>query len=473
MPLYELNVSDAATLIRDGKLKSEDLVRALLERIEQHSDLNAFITVDAQGVLKAARAADLAVAQGEPIGRLHGIPVAIKDNIAVAGLPLTAGTRSLADNVATEDADIIEILKRDGAIIIGKTNLHELGFGVTSANAVFGDVQNPYHAGYIAGGSSGGSAAAVAARLAPLALGADTGGSVRIPAALCGIIGYRPSVGRYPTDGLIPMAVTKDTPGFMARTMADIILADSIVTDYDPARIQPIDLQGLRIGIPEFPFYKNLDAAVLEQMKTAMGLLERAGCVLIYRDLPLPAINELNRWVDFRLVVYETRRDLSLWLAANTGTDLRQLTAGIAEMDIRQYFERFILGPDGINEASYRQGLVQRNYMQRVFADYFTDNQVDFIMVPTTVLPAVSHTQTDNPYPQDGQFTSTANAYLQNTGLNSNVGLSGITLPVGLTDQGLPVGAEFDVLPGNDEALFSLALALEAIFKPLPMPEEY
>lgn len=470
---HKLSAGETATLIRDGELKSEDLVRALLERIEQHGNLNAFITVDTQGALKAALAADLAVMRGGPAGRLHGVPVAVKDNIAVAGLPLTAGTKSLADNIATEDAEIVKLLKREGAIIIGKTNLHELGFGVTSANAVFGDVQNPYQAGYTAGGSSGGSAAAVAAGLVPLALGADTGGSVRIPAALCGIIGYRPSVGRYPTQGLIPMAATKDTPGFMASTMTDIILADSIVMNYDPARIQPLDLQGLRIGIPGFPFYKNLDAAVFEQMKTAMGLLEHAGCVLVYQDLPPPTINELNRWVDFRLVAYETRRDLPPWLATNTGINLQQLTAGITETSIRQYFQRFVLGAEVVGEAAYHQGLTQRLYMQRVFADYFAENRVDFIIVPATVLPAIPHSQTDDPYVLDGQFTVTANAYLQNTGLSSNVGLAGITLPAGLTALSLPVGLEINALPGNDEALLGLALALETVLEPLPAPAKY
>src|SRR4029077_3778400 len=192
--LTELSASEAAARIRAGTLKSEDLVRALVEVIERKRDLNAFITFDRERAIASARKADTFAARKSFAGPLHGVPIVVKDNIHVAGLPNSAGTPALRDFVPTRNAAVAEQLIRAGAIVLGKTNMHELAFGITSNNAAFGPARNAYDPSRIAGGSSGGTANAIAARMAAAGLGSDTGGSVRIPAALNGIAGLRPTL---------------------------------------------------------------------------------------------------------------------------------------------------------------------------------------------------------------------------------------------------------------------------------------
>jgi indoleacetamide hydrolase len=191
--LTELSATEAAARIRAGTLKSETLVRALVDVVERKRDLGAFITFDRERALAAARKADGLAARGSFAGPLHGVPIVVKDNIHIAGLPNSAGTPALKGFVPTANAPVAEKLLRAGAIVLGKTNMHELAFGITSNNAAFGPVRNAYDPSRIAGGSSGGTGAAIAARMAPAGLGSDTGGSVRIPAALNGIAGLRPT----------------------------------------------------------------------------------------------------------------------------------------------------------------------------------------------------------------------------------------------------------------------------------------
>ena len=192
---HSLSLTEAAQLIREDKISSTELVKALLLQAEVERDLNAFITLDREAVLKAAQAADAAQKQGKPLGQLHGVPLVIKDNIHVAGMPNTAGTPALRSFIPQENARVVEALIDAGAIVLGKTNMHELAFGATSNNAAFGPVRNPYDPARFPGGSSGGTAAAIAAGIAPGGRGTDTGGSVRIPAALTGHRGASSDLG--------------------------------------------------------------------------------------------------------------------------------------------------------------------------------------------------------------------------------------------------------------------------------------
>jgi len=194
--LTSLTAGEAAKAIADGKITSESLVEALLTNAKANEAGHAFITLDGDGALAAAKAADATIAKGEAAGPLAGVPIVVKDNISAAGLPTTAGTPALKDWVPATDAPVLAKLKAAGAILLGKTNMHELAFGITSNNAAFGAVANAYDPSRFAGGSSGGTGAAVGGRMAPAGLGTDTGGSVRIPSALNGVAGLRPSVGR-------------------------------------------------------------------------------------------------------------------------------------------------------------------------------------------------------------------------------------------------------------------------------------
>lgn len=470
-PLYTLTAAEAAALIKAGEITSEALVTELLARIKANTDLNAFINVDEKAVLAAARAADQAVKEGKPLGKLHGVPIAIKDNIDVKGLPTTAGTPALENHFPNADAGIVAALKQEGAIILGKTNMHELAFGITSANAHFGSVKNPYNKNYFAGGSSGGTAAAVAARLATVGIGSDTGGSIRIPASLTGLYGYRPSVGRYSGQGVVPMSVTKDVTGPIARSVADIILIDAAVKGYDPSSIKPVELKGLRIGMPKYSFWENLDEETARLTYAALDKLKAAGVEIVEDDIA--NIDQLDRDVDFPMSLYECKRDFKGFFEPY-GIKIEDVVAKIGSPDVKYPFDHFVLGAEAVTPEAYDEVMTKfRPIMIKAYEDYFARNKVDFIIIPTIAAPAKPIAGSEETVEINGKQVPTFPTYVRNTSPGSNVGVAGISLPVGLTKDGLPVGIELDVLSGNDEKLLSLALALESLFGPAPMPVGY
>jgi mandelamide amidase len=229
--MTELTATAAVQAMRNGDVKAEDYARALLDRAQALANLNAFRTLDREMVLEAARSADKARAAGQTLGMLHGLPIPVKDSVNTKAFPTSNGTRALREFKPKDDAAVLKPLLYQGAILMGKTNLHELSYGWTSNNEAFGPVRNPYDPQHVPGGSSGGSAAAVAGRMAPLAIAEDTLGSIRVPASMCGLAGLRPSFGRYPDDGIMPLTVNKfDQVGPLARSVADLLLFDSVVT---------------------------------------------------------------------------------------------------------------------------------------------------------------------------------------------------------------------------------------------------
>jgi aspartyl-tRNA(Asn)/glutamyl-tRNA(Gln) amidotransferase subunit A len=239
--LTGLQLREASRAVRSRSLSPVDLTRACLERIERlEPRLDAFITVTPERALAEARRAEQEVASGRWRGPLHGIPIALKDNIDTAGIRTTAGSAVFADRVPTTDADVVRRLKAAGAVLLGKLNMHEFGVGATSAISYFGPVHNPWDLDRIAGGSSGGAAAAVAAGLCFGALGTDTGGSIRIPAACCGIVGLKPTYGLVKTDGTIPMSPSFDCIGPLARTVVDTALLLGAITDHPISKRLPI-----------------------------------------------------------------------------------------------------------------------------------------------------------------------------------------------------------------------------------------
>jgi Asp-tRNA(Asn)/Glu-tRNA(Gln) amidotransferase A subunit family amidase len=216
--LHDLGVAEAAKAIRNGEITAERLADALLARAALRADLGAFIALEPDRVREAARKSDQQRASGASLGPLHGVPLALKDNLNTAELPTTGGTPGLAGNRPKRNAAIVDKLFAAGAIMLGKCNLHELAYGITNNNAAYGPARNPYALDRIPGASRGGTAVAVAARMAPGGIGSDTGGSVRIPAALCGIVGLRPTTGRWSQAGIVPISHTRDTAGPITRS---------------------------------------------------------------------------------------------------------------------------------------------------------------------------------------------------------------------------------------------------------------
>jgi aspartyl-tRNA(Asn)/glutamyl-tRNA(Gln) amidotransferase subunit A len=246
--LYYLTVLELGTLLRKRQVSATEITQIMLARIETlDAKTNAYITVMAEEALSAARRCDAELAAGQDRGPLHGIPVAVKDLYDTAGTRTTSGSKILADRVPEQDATSVARLREAGAVILGKTNLNEFACGVTSTNAHYGDVFNPWDLSRTPGGSSGGSAAAVAAGLCTMATGSDTGGSIRIPAALCGIVGFKPSFGRISCHGIMPLSWEQDHPGPMARTVQDAALMLSAMAGWDVA--DPISV---RQPVPDY-----------------------------------------------------------------------------------------------------------------------------------------------------------------------------------------------------------------------------
>src|SRR6185312_3801770 len=334
MPLEELTVRTAAAMIRRGELTAESYVAELLERCAAAEALNAFASLDAERALAAARQADEHRSAGAPLGPLHGVPLVLKDNLDTADLATTGGTPALRGNRPRSNGAVVQRLLDAGAILLGKTNMHELAFGVTNHNAAFGPARNPYDLARIPGGSSGGTGVAVAARLAPAGIGTDTGGSVRVPAALCGIVGFRPTTGRWSQSGIIPISHTRDTAGPMTRNIADASLLDSIVTGEEmvPALAS---LRGVRLGVPRAYFYDDLDADVARTTEALLARLDAAGAVLVEGEVR--RVGELDLAAGFPIALYEAIGDLNRYLQDHEiGVDLEQLVSQVASPDVRE-----------------------------------------------------------------------------------------------------------------------------------------
>ncbi len=467
--LVELSATEAVMLIREGQITATGLVSAVLARAKQNRSLNAYITLDEAGALRRAAEIDDQISRGEITGSLLGVPLAVKDNIEVAGLPNTAGTPALENFVPQQHAPVIRSLVDAGAIIIGKTNMHELAFGITSNNQYFGAVGNPYKPDHFPGGSSGGTAAAVAGRMATAGLGTDTGGSVRIPAALTGLYGFRPSTGRYSQQGITPITRTRDTAGPMTRTVSDLILLDSVMADVTPDYV-PAGPHRLRLGVPRQYFYENLDRRIIPVIENALQALREYGVELVEADFSealayLPGLAPLT--------MYEAAEQIPAYLAANFHGDLSfsDFIDRIAGADVKYLFENFIAGEQRPTTAAYEKALREilpeyRDSVQR----YFDSNRLDAMIFPTVVISARPVDGSDRMILLNGEEVPTFQTVTRNTGPGSYAGIPGITLPVGVDRQGLPIALEINGPYQSDRRLLGIALTLESIFGPLPPP---
>jgi indoleacetamide hydrolase len=471
MDFDQLTLTQAVADLRAGKITSTALTTEALARATANADLNAFVTLDEAGALKAAAAFDANDNKDKPLG---GVPIVIKDNIEVAGLPCSAGTPALKNYVPRADAPVVAKLRAAGAVIIGKTSMHELAFGISGYNTAFKTgaefgVRNAYDRALIAGGSSSGTGAAIGARIVAGGLGTDTGGSVRVPAALNGCASLRPTIGRYPQAGIAPISHTRDTAGPMAATIADVELLDRVIAGGEA--VQAADLKQMRIGIVRSMLI-NLDTDTDAAFQAAVAKLKAQGVTVV--EIEMPHLAELNGQVGFPVALYEAYDDMVAYLAhTGTGITIDALAREIASPDVKGNYDGLVIprklpGPDNtlvdaapIYDAAIRSA---RPALQALYGRTFADNRLDAIAFPTTPRVAIA----SNP---DSSSLENFGLFIQNTDPGSNAGIPGIQIPIALgAVSKLPIGLELDGPAGSDRRLLAVGMALEKVFGRLPAP---
>ena len=467
--LIDLGAAEAVGAMSRGEVSVERYAGALLERCAEGKALNAFITLEPERVLEAARSCDKARLAGRKPGPLFGLPIPVKDSVNTAEYRTTAGTPALREFRPAEDAPVVKSLRANGAIVLGKTNLHELSYGWTSNNQAFGAVHNPFDQTRIPGGSSGGTAAAIAARMAPLGVAEDTQGSIRVPAAFCGLAGFRPTTGRYSTHGCVPISPLFDQVGPHARSVADLVLFDSVVAgEFSPLR--PLALRGLRLGVVRDYWFTDLDPEVERLTSVALRVLTDAGAELIESKLP-----GLAHLIDLTTDQVQNH-DVRVWLPRfleefHAGVGFDALVAH-ASADIREIFRTDVLpgGPGFVSEQDYAAARdTHLPAVRRLYAEYFARHRVDAIVFPTTLAPP-PRIGDDGPQMVGGQQVSFETAVARNISPGSTAGLPGLVLPVGLTVGGLPVSIEFDGAAGSDRRLLAVGQAAEHAIGRLSAP---
>lgn len=445
-----LSLAEVSALLRERKVSAVELTRACLARIERlNPRLNAFITVTAEQALSEAKAADAQIAQKQFRGPLHGIPIALKDLIDTAGVKTTAGSAVFADRVPRADAEVVLRLKDGGAVLLGKLNMHEFAYGDSSAQSHYGPVRNPWNLDRVSGGSSGGSAAAVAAGLCYAALGSDTGGSIRQPAAYCGIVGLKPTYGLVSTRGVVPLAWSLDHVGPMCRTVMDAALALQPIAGYDAMDTNSLPatppdyataLRGrpaaLRLGIPKAVFYQDLDGEVERAINEALRVLR--GISVSVQDIQLPPYKTLPI-VGAEAYTYHTS------YFTKTPDRYQPMTRRRLEAGAR------------VTTTAYIEAKRELDRLRRAVLGVF--QSVDLVITPTTpVLPATVEDALKDPgTPPPGGVAPS----LRNTQPFDIYGLPCVSVPCGFSRSGLPIGLSISGPPLGEGIVLALAHAYE------------
>ena len=441
---------EAAALLRARKASSVELVRACIAKIERlDATLVAFISRTLDQAEATAAQADRDLARGVDRGPLHGIPVALKDLYDARGEITTAGSKIYAANMASEDSAVTAKLRAGGAVLLGKTNLHEWAFGVTNQNPHFGNAKNPWDQSRIPGGSSGGAAIAVATGMCFVAPGSDTGGSIRIPAALCGVAGIKPTYGRISLRGVVPLSWSLDHAGPLARSVRDLAITLQALAGYDaldPISVDvPVDdyvsrlddgVKGLRILVPAGYFFDDIDAEIGRAVRDAARTLASLGATLV--DDTLPRTHQLK----------DTQRGI-LWIdAATFHRDRMRERPQDFGADVLQ---RLRAG-ESITGAETAQARRDQTEIRRAWIRVLSD--VDLILTPTTPLPAP---------PREGQdAVAAAIRMTSNTAPFNFTGLPAVSVPCGFTAGGLPIGLQLAAAPWQEALLLRAARAYEA-----------
>jgi aspartyl-tRNA(Asn)/glutamyl-tRNA(Gln) amidotransferase subunit A len=438
-----MTIAEAAAAIRSKKISSRELTEEALKRIAQlNSQLNAFITVTADQALERAGAMDAELARGVDRGPLHGIPIAHKDLMMTRGVRTTAGSKLFENFVPSEDAEVVARLNDAGAVMAGKTGLHELAYGITSNNPHFGAIRNPCDVERIPGGSSGGSGAAVAAEMVFMATGTDTGGSIRIPSSFCGTVGLKPTYEGVSRRGVIPLSLTLDHIGPMTRTVRDCAVAYQAIAR-QPAGDVPgptSEIAGVRVGVPENYYFDRVDPEVTAAVRGAVQTAAALGAKVV--EIRVPNIDEINV-VGRVLLLVEAVSNLGPHLArrGDFGSDV------LALLDQGRL----------ISGAEYADAQRLRRMQICEFSKLWS--QVDCIFTPATPLPAPKIGQTSIEIagvPDDVRLASTRFARAINV-----LGIPSLAMPCGFTKSGLPLGLQILGGPRQEDLLFRVGAALE------------
>ncbi len=454
--MAEPTLLDLATAIRAGRVSPLEVTRDCLARIERlDPTLRAFITVDAERALRIATAREAEARTGRLAGPLHGVPLAYKDLCFVRGLPTSCGTKSEDYFIAERDATAVARLTHAGAITLGKLNLSELALGPFGDNAHHGDVQNPWRLGHVAGGSSSGSGAAVAAGLVPGALGTDTGGSIRLPAACCGIVGLKPTYGRVSRAGVMPLSWSLDHVGPMARTVRDVALLLSAIAGHDPADatssrravpdyVAALDhpIRGLRVGVPSNFYWDGLDGEVAAAVRSAVQTLGELGAAVSERPVPDPRMA-----ADVANVIARAES------AAIHARILREEPHAL-QPAVRARLEVGLhLGAVDYLQAARLRARFCRGFLRDVLAD------VDVLAMPTIPEPApafaaVKAGSTDEVVLRMGRFSRLTRPW-------NTLGLPALSLPCGFSAAGLPIGLQLVGRPFDEATVLRVGHAYE------------
>ena len=477
--LTELGAREAVDLIRNGEMKAEDYAAGLIKQHNAHKDLNGIITINEARVLEEARAVDQARARGDQLGALAGLPFAVKDQMEIAGYPTTAGNGALKDYISKQTAEVAQTMIDAGGIVFAKANCSDMvgsgGLyvqGATTNNPWFGTARNPYDPARTPGGSSGGNGTVLGARIVPAAIGEDSGGSVRFPAAASGVAGLRPSTytpeniaagtmrTRYSNHGMVSIANVVDTWGPMGRTVADVAFLDTVIIG-EP--VPEVSLKGARIGIPR-PDYWELDVVdpkVQQVTEEAFIKFKEAGAELIEIDLKaVLALNQGGR-INARLPM----APFEDWLAKNV--------PGVTMEDVLARQGVWPCRPPESPQLPEEERIRTLNESGRYYRDVFTSNDLIAIAFPTIPFPApLINENGDTPgqrIPINGKFVDELDAIIINLFSGPRFGAPGLSFPSGMTE-GLPVSMEFDGLAGDDSRILGLGLAAEKVLGPIPPP---
>jgi len=442
-------ISELSQRLRRKEVSPVEITRACLERIEKlNPELNAFITVTAESALAEARAAEAEIARGEWRGLLHGVPVALKDLIDTAGVRTTSASALHKDRVPEQDASVVQRLRRAGAVIVGKNNLHEFAYGGSSLVSYFGDTHNPWDHDRITGGSSGGSAAAVVAGLAYASIGTDTAGSIREPASLCGCVGLKATYGRVPSRGVIPLSLSLDHVGSLATTVTDAAIVLQAIAGYDAADITSVDLpvsdyvaglredaKSLRVGVLREYFFDDLEPEVASAMEHALRGIETLVAEMKEVRLDVPTDRTLQAAESYAYHAENVARSPELY-QAETVRRIRSGEAVTASEYIRRRRE--------LEEA--------RRSIGQIFAE------VDVLVAPTTPMPApaIAELRADA-----GALRPAELKLLRNTRPFNVWGLPAISVPCGFTQSGMPIGLQIAGPHWREDMVLRLAHAYE------------